>query len=231
MRDHFEIRETRFQNVFEMEKGKRKTLLTKSLVPGNKVYGESLVKHGKYEYREWDTWKSKLCSAIIKGASQIGLREGNVVLYLGASTGTTVSHVSDIVTNSGFVFALDFAPRVVRELVFLAEERRNIAPILADAARPEKFADKVCQTDIVYQDIAQRSQAEIFLKNCEWFLKKDGFGLLCIKARSVDISKNPREIFQTTRKQLEQSEMLSIVDYRELNPYQKDHCLFVCKKK
>ncbi len=225
------IQQTRFANIFEIEKGRKKMLLTKNLVPGRKVYDETLIKDGKYEYREWDIWKSKLGSAIVKGASQIGLREGNVVLYLGASTGTTVSHVSDIVTNSGFVFALDFAPRVVRELVFLAEERKNIAPILGDAARPDTFASRISQADLVYQDIAQRDQTNIFLKNCEWFLKKDGFALFCVKARSVDVSKKPRDIFQQTRKVLEQSDILTVVEYRELDPYQKDHCMFICKKK
>ena len=225
------IQQTRFANIFEIEKGRKKMLLTKNLVPGRKVYDETLIKDGKYEYREWDIWKSKLGSAIVKGASQIGLREGNVVLYLGASTGTTVSHVSDIVTNSGFVFELDFAPRVVRELVFLAEERKNIAPILGDAARPDTFASRISQADLVYQDIAQRDQTNIFLKNCEWFLKKDGFALFCVKARSVDVSKKPRDIFQQTRKVLEQSDILTVVEYRELDPYQKDHCMFICKKK
>src|SRR3989344_5127710 len=206
------IQQTRFANIFEIEKGRKKMLLTKNLVPGRKVYDETLIKDGKYEYREWDIWKSKLGSAIVKGASQIGLREGNVVLYLGASTGTTVSHVSDIVTNSGFVFALDFAPRVVRELVFLAEERKNIAPILGDAARPDTFASRISQADLVYQDIAQRDQTNIFLKNCEWFLKKDGFALFCVKARSVDVSKKPREIFQLTRKTLEESKLVTVVE-------------------
>ena len=116
------VQKTRFPNIFESGGEKKKILLTKSISPGMKVYGEKIIRIGKDEYREWDAWKSKLCAAILKGASQIGLKEGNVVLYLGASTGTTVSHVSDIVTNSGFVFALDFAPRVMRELVFLAED-------------------------------------------------------------------------------------------------------------
>ncbi len=223
------IKQTRFPNIYGDERGRRSSIYTRSINPGKKVYGEILAKDGKYEYREWDAWKSKLCSAIKKGVSQIGLREGNTVLYLGASTGTTVSHVSDIVTNSGFVFAVEFAPRVTRDLVFLAKDRKNIAPILESATRPEKYADRVCQVDIVYQDIAQRDQANIFLKNCDWYLKEGGFGLLCVKARSIDISKKPREVYQETRKILE--EKLTVVEYRELDPYQKDHCIFICKKK
>ena len=92
----------KFNGVF----GFGKKVCTKSLVPGVKVYGEGLIRKQGVEYREWDPRRSKLCAAIIKGVSEIGIKPGSVVLYLGASTGTTPSHVSDIVGASGFVFAL-----------------------------------------------------------------------------------------------------------------------------
>jgi len=78
-------------------------------------------------------------------------------------------------------------------------------------------------------DIAQKNQAEIFLKNCKMFLKKGGFGLLALKARSVDVTRNPKIIFKEIREKLEKQ--MIIVDYRELDPYEKDHAFFVVKKK
>jgi len=222
------ITNTKFPGVYEMRRGRMNILLTQNLVPGKRVYSESLVKEGSVEYREWDPMKSKLASSILKGISQTGLRPGQRVLYLGASTGTTVSHVSDIVGKDGFVFAVEFAPRVARELVYVAEDRKNIAPILADANQPDSYFHKVTQVDFLYQDIAQKNQAEIFLKNMV-FLKRDGFGMLCVKSRSVDISKTPAEIYKTVRAQLEKE--LVVVDYRTIDPFQKDHCVFVCKKK
>ncbi|MFH1398492.1 MAG: fibrillarin-like rRNA/tRNA 2'-O-methyltransferase, partial [Candidatus Woesearchaeota archaeon] len=206
---------------------KRTMLLTKNLTPGMAVYTEKLIKEDDSEYREWDPKRSKLAAAILKGLSQLSLRPGNTVLYLGASTGTTVSHVSDIVGKEGFVFAVEFAPRVCRELVFLAEIRKNIAPILADANHPETYFHKVLQADFLYQDIAQKNQAEIFLKN-QMLLKNGGFSILCVKSRSIDITKKPRQVFLEVRKQIEQN--LTIVDSRFLDPFQKDHCMFVCKK-
>jgi fibrillarin-like pre-rRNA processing protein len=222
------MKETKFQGVFEEHRGRMTILLTKNLAPGKRVYGENLVFEGNLEYREWDPMKSKLASSILKGLSQTGLKEGQAVLYLGASTGTTVSHVSDIVGKGGFVFAVEFAPRVLRELVSVAAERGNIAPILADANKPESYFHRVSQVDFLYQDIAQKNQAEIFLKNMV-FLKKEGFGMLCVKSRSVDISKTPQEIFRNVRAQLEKE--VAIVDYRTIEPFQRDHCVFVCKKK
>ena len=223
------IKETKFRSVFESRKGKKKILLTKNLVPGSSVYGEKLVQDNDVEYREWNPNKSKLAAAILKGIHQINLKPDTVVLYLGASTGTTVSHVSDIIGKGGFVFALDSAPRVVRELVFLCEQRPNMAPLLADANQPDTYKDRITQVDWLYQDIAQKNQVDIFLKNVDAFLKPDHFALLAIKARSIDVTKEPSVLFDEVKKKLEKS--VTIADKVLLNPYQKDHCLFVCKKR
>jgi fibrillarin-like pre-rRNA processing protein len=219
----------KFKGVYTAKKGKLIVLCTKNLTPGKKVYGEDTLREGKDEYREWEPRRSKLGAALAKGISQMGIYPGSKVLYLGASTGTTPSHVSDIVGEEGFVFALDFAPRTTRELVYLCELRKNMVPILADARHPASYAQYVTQVDAIFQDIAQRDQAEIFIKNCNAFLKPGGFGILAIKARSVDVAKKPKQIFMEVRAYLEKN--TTIVDYRELEPFERDHCIFVCKKK
>jgi fibrillarin-like pre-rRNA processing protein len=217
-------------NVFE-EKRNRRAIFTKNLTPGRAFFGEELVREGGVEFRSWDFMRSKLGSAIKKGVSQIGIKDKDLVLYLGAAHGFTPSYVSDLVGNEGFVFCVDNAPRVVRDLVFVCEERNNMAPILADANHPEEYKHLVTpQVDVVFQDIAQRNQVEIFLKNCNAYLKKGGFGLLALKARSVDVAMRPRDIFKEMRLLLEKSSMI-VVDYRELEPFEKDHAFFVCKKR
>lgn len=223
------VQSSKIFEVYETRLGKRKLLLTKNLVPGKTVYDEKLFKDDGVEYREWNPQKSKLAATILKGTPNMGIRASDVILYLGSSTGTTVSHVSDIVGKDGFIFALDLAPRVMRELVFVCEQRKNIAPILADANKPGEYVDKVCQADVLYQDIAQKNQVDIFLKNIDLFLKKGGYALLAVKARSIDVTKNPKQIFRQVKEQLEKQ--ITIIDYRELEPFQKDHCMFICKKK
>ena len=220
------IEPSKLQGIYEDKK--KKAYYTLNLVPGVHVYDEKLVSEDGQEYREWNPRKSKLAAALMKEVSQIGIKPGSIVLYLGCSTGTTISHVSDIVGKSGFVFGVDIGPRVMREMVFVCEERTNIAPILANARDTQLLGQRICQPDIVYQDLAQKDQVEIFLKNCSMFLKKGGFGLLFVKARSIDVTKSPRLIYADIRKKLEQNIM--IVDYRELDPLEKDHCVFVCKK-
>ena len=218
-----------FKGVYVRDRGREKQLLTVNLTPGKRVYGEDLVKDGGTEYRVWDVERSKLGAGLAKDISQMGIKEGDYVLYLGASTGTTASHVSDIVGPHGLVFALDFAPRVLRDMVFVAEDRKNIAPILADANKPETYAHLISQVDCVFMDIAQKNQVEIFLKNCDLFLKSGGFGLLALKARSVDVTRHPKDIFREVRTALEK--VMVIADYRELAPFEMDHALYVCKKK
>jgi fibrillarin-like pre-rRNA processing protein len=205
-----------------------KTLYTKSL-DKNKFFDERVANIKGVNYREWDAKRSKLAAGLLKGLSQIGFREGCVVLYLGASHGYTPSFVSDIVGKKGFIFAIDVAPEVARDLVSLAEQRKNIAPILANCNHPEDYKDLVVPADIVYQDIAQKNQVQIFLKNIDAYLKSGGFGLLALKSRSVDVTKKPRDIYKQVMKQLE--EKISVVDYRVLDPYEKDHALFIVKKK
>lgn len=223
------MKQSRFKGIFEMKKGKKEVLLTKNLDPGRTVYDENIVREGKDEYREWNPQKSKLSAAIIKGIKEIGIRQGSVVLYLGASYGTTVSHVSDIVGKEGFIFAIDSAPRVVRDLVFLAEERKNIAPMMFSANAPEEYKEKMTgDVDVVYMDVAQRAQAEMFLKNVGMFLKKEGVGLLAVKARSIDVTKNPKKVFEEVRKKLERH--LKIIDSKFLDPFEKDHMMFACRK-
>jgi len=217
--------------IFEVYEslGKRRQLYTLNIVPGKNVYGEKLISENNVEYREWDASKSKLASSILKGSPNIGIRKNDYVLYLGSSTGTTVSHVSDIVGEEGMVFAVDIAPRMMRDFVFLCNERKNLSPILADSAKVDILKERVSAVDVVYQDVAQKNQVEIFLKNINMFLKDGGYGLLAVKARSMDVTKQPKIIFKSVKEQLEKE--LQIIDYRELDPFQKDHAMFICKKK
>jgi len=223
------VKESRFKGVYERSGYRGRVFLTKSICPGKVVYDEKIIRQGNDEFREWNPQKSKLCAALMKDVSQIGIMPGKSVLYLGCSTGTTCSHVSDIIGRDGFLFGTDIAPRMMREFVFLCEDRENMAPIMADANHPEEYKELVPKVDIVFQDIAQRDQVNIFLKNCNMYLKEDGFGLLALKARSIDVTADPRSIFQKVRQDLEAN--VKVVDYRELAPFEKDHCFFVIKKR
>jgi fibrillarin-like pre-rRNA processing protein len=188
------------------------------------VYGERIIDG----LRIWDPYRSKLAALLLKSRSPlpIGLSIDSIVLYLGASTGTTVSHVSDIVRD-GLVYAVEISPRSMRQLLQLAESRQNIIPILGDAARPESYSRLVEPVDLVYQDVAQRNQAEIATLNCAKYLKTGGALVLMIKTRSIDSSASPAEIRSSEIERLLGLEVQSIVD---LLPYHHDHWAVVAKK-
>lgn len=205
----------------------RNRLYTQNLTPKQSFFQEKLIKKNNKEYREWDPRRSKLAAAILKGFSNIFIRKGDIILYLGASHGYTPSFISDIIGSTGCIFALDIAPRTTRDLIFLCEKRKNIIPIMADANQPNLYLDKVTQADIIYQDIAQRNQAEIFLKNINLFLKPGGYALLAVKAKSIDIKKKPKTIFNEIRSQLEKQ--TKVIDFKTLEPYQKDHAFIIIK--
>tara|TARA_Y100000034_G_scaffold14075_2_gene14733 strand:- start:9375 stop:10034 length:660 start_codon:yes stop_codon:yes gene_type:complete len=219
------MKQTEHPKIFE-DRGRFYTI---NLVKGVKVYGERLYKDRGVEYRQWDIKKSKLAAAIKKGIKKTGFKQGDVILYLGSASGTTTSHVSDIVGNKGLIFALEFAPRVMRDMLFMCKQRKNIAPILADAHQPEKYKDKMCMVDFIFQDIAQKDQAEIFIRNCDLFLKNKGLAMIAIKSRSIDITKKPRQIYKEVENKLKKN--LEIIDFKTLDPFEKDHCVFLCKKR
>ncbi len=204
-------------------------LATLSLAPGVKVYDEAVVKKEGREYRVWNPYRSKLAAGILKGLRPLPIKPGCKVLYLGAASGTTCSHVSDIVGPEGRVFAVEFAPRVMRELLArVVEHRINVVPILADARHPETYAHLVEEVDVIYQDVAQPDQSQILVDNAKMFLKPGGWTLLAVKARSVDVAKEPSEVYRRELEVLEKGG-LKVTQVIHLEPYDQDHAMVLSR--
>ena len=212
------LEKTKHHGIYQLRLGKKRIFFTKSL--DGKTFFNEKIKNG---YREFDIRRSKLAAAIAKGISDIFIEKNSLVLYLGASHGYTSSFISDIVGINGAVYCVEFAPRVIRDLVEICDQRENMAPILADANQPDYEVGKV---DIIYQDIAQKNQVEILFKNLK-YLKKGGYCLIAIKSRSIDVTKNPSEIFGEVKNKLKSR--LKIIDFKVLDPFERDHCFFVCQ--
>jgi fibrillarin-like pre-rRNA processing protein len=195
-------------------------LFTENLCKGSPIYNEKLVKFKDKEFRSWNPFRSKLAASILNGLI-IDIKMNSKILYLGAATGTTVSHISDIV-KGGVIYAVENSPVAIKDLVEISKKRQNIIPILADANHPDRYNAIVSVVDIVYQDISQRNQAEIFKKNVDSYLKKEGIGILMVKARSIDVSLKPKEAYKNVIDELEKNKF-NIVNLIDLSPYEKDH--------
>ncbi len=209
--------------VVELDDGSLR-LATENLVPGQRVYGERLYKYQDKEYREWNAYRSKLAAALLKGLEELPIKEGHKILYLGIAAGTTASHVSDIVGKNGMVYGIEFAPRVMRELIVVCKDRRNILPILGDARKPHMYRHLVEQVDGIYCDVAQPEQASLLADNADMFLKDGGYILLAIKARSIDVTKSPSEVYKKEIDTLKERGF-EIVDVVHLEPFDRDHAM------
>ncbi len=196
------------------------------------VYGERIADG----LRIWDPHRSKLAALLTKSrlAGDLGhlvkglnLRPDSKVLYLGAATGTTVSHVSDLL-SSGLVYAVEFSPRSMRDLLGLCQARDNIIPLLEDAFQPERYSPFLEPVDVIYQDVAQRNQAQIASRNAALYLKPGGTLVLMIKARSVDVTADPKDVLKAEIERLEGFDLISVTDLR---PYHQDHWAVVARRR
>jgi fibrillarin-like pre-rRNA processing protein len=205
-------------------------LATRNLAPGRNVYGERLIRYEGVEYRVWDAFRSKLAATILKGAKTVPIQPDHLVLYLGAASGTTASHVSDIVGDKGHVYCVEFASRSIRDLVDnVCAHRLNMSPILEDARFPEKYALFVPgKVDDIYCDIAQPEQAKVLADNAARFLKSNGWVMLAVKAQSIDVTKEPSQVYRQELKVLE-NRGFRIEELVHLEPYDKAHAMIVAQ--
>ncbi|KAJ7595947.1 Fibrillarin-domain-containing protein [Mycena floridula] len=219
----------RHKGIF-IAKGKEHLLVTKNLVPGESVYGEKRVsidggvEGTKTEYRVWNPFRSKLAAGVLSGLEEIYIAPGMKVLYLGAASGTSVSHVADIVGPEGVVYAVEFSLRSGRDLIGMAKKRTNVIPIVEDARLPNKYRMLISQVDVVFADVAQPDQARIVILNADNFLKDGGHCVISMKASCIDSTAPPEACFAREVKTLQENRFKPI-EQVPLEPYERDHAM------
>nr|MDO8119346.1 fibrillarin-like rRNA/tRNA 2'-O-methyltransferase [Candidatus Sigynarchaeota archaeon] len=226
--DFFVNPHPKFGGIYLINQETSELIGTKNIDVGTSVYGEKIFKGtaDREEYREWNPYRSKLCAYFKKNGKEFPFTPGSVVLYLGAANGTTVSHVSDFLPK-GRIYAVEFSARSLRELVQRLANRKNVIPMLADATRPLDYRSLIPeQVDVIYQDVAQPEQAKILIDNARIFLKPGGHFYITIKARSIDVAKDPEVIFQKERALLQRNGC-TILDERDIAPFSEDHVMMV----
>ena len=210
-----------FEGVFLLDG----QLATKNLIKG-RSYSEKIISVEGGEYRVWNPEKSKAAAAITRGVKNFPIKKGSKILYLGIAQGQTASYFSDIIGHDGIIYGVEFSARAVSDLVRACEQRGNIVSIKADARKPEDYS-WVEKVDVVYEDVADSEQVAILLRNVDAFLKKGGYAMIGIKARSIDVTKDPKKIFQESLDMIKGK--MEILDYVTLDPYEVDHAFIVCR--
>ena len=212
--------------IFIKDKGKFR-LASRNLTPEIRVYGERLINANGIEYRLWSPHRSKL-GAMIEKKMTIPVKVDSLILYLGGGTGTTASHISDIV-NEGKLFVVEFSPRAMQDLLNVCINRKNMIPVLADANNPVSYKAVAGIVNVIYQDVAQPNQADIAIKNARTFLRPKGYVIMVIKARSVDSSISPKKVFEQEIAKLEAE--FEILDKKGLKPFHEDHLAIIAQRK
>lgn len=218
-------------------RGKEDLLVTKNVAPGDSVYGEKRIsveepstEEGvpptKVEYRVWNPFRSKLAAGIMGGLDELFIGPGKKVLYLGAASGTSVSHVADVVGPEGLVYAVEFSHRPGRELISMAKKRPNVIPIIEDARHPQKYRMLIGMVDCVFADVAQPDQARIIALNSHMFLKDQGGVVISIKANCIDSTVDAETVFAREVQKLRE-ERIKPLEQLTLEPYERDHCIVI----
>lgn len=156
------------------------------------VYGERWASFGPATFRSFEPARSKLAAALARGWDGPLPRPGESWLYLGGASGTTASHVGDLVGPDGAVYVVEKSVRPFARLVAVAERWPNLLPILDDARDPESYADLVGEVDGIYADISQPDQTGLVLRHAELYLPpRGGTVLLALKTPSLGRERGP----------------------------------------
>jgi len=224
----------RFKGIF-VARGKEDALVTRNFDPGQSVYGEKRIAIDddanpgeKIEYRVWNPFRSKLGAGVLAGIDKLNIWPGCKLLYLGAASGTSVSHCSDIVGEKGLVFAVEFSHRSGRDLLSVAQRRSNIVPIIEDARHPHKYRMLIGMVDTIFSDVAQPDQARICCLNAQYFLKNGGHLVMSIKANCIDSTQEASIVFASEVEKL-QKDGFTAREQVTLEPYERDHCIVVAQ--
>jgi len=164
--------------LLEVARGDRRELWTETVGDPPPVYGERWTDLEDRRLRVFEPARSKLAAAVVRGWAGDLPAPGERWLYLGAASGTTASHVADLVGPEGRVYAVERSVRPFARLLALSERWPNLCPILGDARDPQDYAALVPPAAGLYADIAQADQLEIVLHNAELLLRGDGARVL-----------------------------------------------------
>ncbi len=173
----------------------------------------------------WNPQTSKWRAGIDLGLP-IDLEGEENILYLGASSGTTVGHLSE--RTEGMIFAVEKSVDMTIPLIRLAEKMHNILPLFVDAHDTEYIKEKIQDTkiNILFQDIPSLDQVDIITKASK-LVDKDCKILLSLKTLSIS-KQDSKKTFLEMSKKLEEN--FKIIESKKLEKFHKGHTFFILEK-
>ncbi|KAH8337495.1 hypothetical protein KR059_012238 [Drosophila kikkawai] len=206
-------------------------LLTRNTSSSSDDYGEQRImadfRGKRCEFRSWSPFQSKLAAGIMSGVNDLHLHSGAKVLYLGAGFGHSVTHVSDIVGETGMVYAVEQGIWSGRQLMALASHRPNIVPIIEDATMPYKYCRQVpAGIDVIFCELPQADQVRSLMLNARHFLAPGGHFVAFLHGPSIDSKVCLMEAIEaeSERLMLQQLEPLEMVI---LDPFKPGYAMVI----
>jgi fibrillarin-like rRNA methylase len=205
-----------------LRRSDRDELWTETVGHEPPVYGERWTESDGRPYRSFEPTRSKLSAAIVKEWSGPVPATGEGWLYLGAASGTTASHVADLVGPTGRVYALERSLRPFARLLALTDRWPNLLPILGDAREPTTYGALVPPVQGVYADIAQADQVEIVLSNAALFLEGPGARVL-LALKTASMGRDATAVQHVRRAEEELAQVLDLEPSVRLDPFHRGH--------
>jgi fibrillarin-like pre-rRNA processing protein len=181
------------RRLYRRQEGDRSELATLAVGAPPPVYGERWLPSRAGLLRAWDPVRSKLAAAILRGWDGALPAVGERWLYLGVASGTTGSHVADLVGPEGRVYGVDKSVRPFARFLEVAERYPNLLPVFGDARRPRDYVGSVPIVDGLYVDVAQPDQVEIVEENVRLYLRTSGKVLVALKTSSMGRDRGAKE--------------------------------------
>jgi fibrillarin-like pre-rRNA processing protein len=188
------------------------------------VYGERWESVDGRVVRSFEPGRSKLAAALLRDWDGPVPVPGERWLYLGAASGTTASHVADLLGPGGRLYAVERSARPFARLLRLAERWTNLLPILGDARTPARYADRVPIVEGIYADVAQPDQVALVLANAEMFLRDEG-GALVLALKTSSMGRGVPAPSHLKSAEAALSARLDLAPSVRLDPFYRSHYL------
>ncbi|HLM69948.1 MAG TPA: fibrillarin-like rRNA/tRNA 2'-O-methyltransferase [Thermoplasmata archaeon] len=205
-----------------MVRAERTELWTEAVGDPPPVYGERWTEISDRRSRLFEASRSKLAAAVLRGWTGDLPAPGERWLYLGAASGTTASHIADMLGPEGRLYAVERSLRPFARLLALAERWPNLRPILADARDPTSYAALVPPADGMYVDIAQADQIDIVLRNAELLLRGEGARIL-VALKTASMGRHRSAVGHRDSAEGGLADSTALVPSVSLEPFHRGH--------
>ncbi|KAL6573978.1 hypothetical protein OROHE_001520 [Orobanche hederae] len=201
----------KFEGIFVAKLKKKDIICTKNLVYREALHSEDLIcveneNVTEVEYRVWDPRNSKLAAAITCGVTDMWIKPGSRVLYLGDVCGITVFQLSDLVGSVGLVYVVGMCDDIVN----MANKRSNVVRIFGNPHLYSTYRMVVGMVDVIFADMASSHEVNDVVLNAGFYLKTGGHYMIATQESNTNINVHDLFAHRHERREFKQIELIRL---------------------